>query len=181
MQNPTLKNIKLPWLDLETTGLDEKDRVILEVGFVVTDGLLNVVDKFSSPVFQSESELAKMNDYVRNMHLSSGLLDRVFSAPALSDVEVVFIEFAKKHFGDKPLTLHGNSIHFDRRFIKQHAPTIEKALGYRMVDVSALKETLTTYSPGHEPAKKLAHRAIADIYESIAEYKSYLQLLKLLD
>lgn len=179
MNNVALSNARLLWLDLETTGLDENEHAILEIGMVVTDGHLNVLDSLTRVIQASDVELAKMSDYVRKMHIDSGLLDQAQLAPYLCMIEPDAVAFVKSYF-DKPALLHGNTIHFDRRFIRRHMPDLEKHLAYRMVDVSSFKETLALYSPGLEPQKRQAHRALADIDESILEFRTYLTKLGLL-
>ena len=51
-------------------------------------------------------------------------------------------------------------------------------LHYRIVDVSTVKELVKRWYPGdfsRQPKKKLAHRALDDILESIDELKYYRQ------
>ncbi len=181
------------WLDLETTGLDENNNDILEVGMIITDKNLKEIASFDMTVYQEPKALEKMNDYVKNMHTNSGLLEKVsllgseYGSARLAEVELQAADFISRHFPkaermgmeERPF-LHGNTIHFDRRFIKKHLPFVENLLNYRMVDVSSFKECLVMYKPGNTYKKNFAHRSLDDIRESIGEYKSYLQLLGLL-
>ena len=53
----------LVWMDLEMTGLDPEDNVIIEIATIITDDELNIVAE--GPVIavhQPDSELDKMDD-----------------------------------------------------------------------------------------------------------------------
>jgi oligoribonuclease len=182
MSNQRLLEERLLWADLETTGLHAHTHDILEIGLVVTNGELNVIDQFSSPVQQSPEALEKMDVFVKNMHTVSGLIDMVKSAPDLFTVENQAIEFVSNYFGMKKPPLHGSTIGFDQRFLLQHMSRLTNLLHYRVVDVSSFKESLRLYSPEVVLAKAQwsAHRAIDDILVSIEEYRNYLKFLKLL-
>jgi oligoribonuclease len=59
-------------------------------------------------------------------------------------------------------------------------PTLDGHLHYRMVDVSSLKELCRRWYPRvffAKPEKGLAHRALADILESIRELDYYRRAL----
>ncbi len=172
---------KLLWLDLETTGLDEVGNDILEIGMVVTDQNLNTIDTFEQVIFQPQEKLDKMNEYVTNMHTKSGLVDKVKNSNlSLPSSDFSSAAWIKQHFPEGKAILHGNTIHFDRRFIRKQLPQIESLLNYRMVDISSFKECLEVYKPGNAYQKSFAHRSIDDLVESISEYKSYLKLLGLI-
>jgi len=171
----------LLWMDLETTGLDFQEDVILEVASVVTDKNLNVISCLSMVVDQPSTHLYKMNDYVKELHTKSGLLEIINNGSGLHILKVdeMITDEVNKYFTE-PVVLHGNSIHFDRNFINRYLPRLKVLLSYRMIDVSSFKECLKIYEIGGEPKKKTAHRALDDIYESISEYKYYLKLLNII-
>jgi oligoribonuclease len=55
-------------------------------------------------------------------------------------------------------------------------PALDEHLHYRMIDVSSLKELARRWYPRvywAQPAKGLAHRALADVTESIQELRYY--------
>ncbi len=55
-------------------------------------------------------------------------------------------------------------------------PTLDDYLHYRMIDVSSIKELCRRWYPKiyyGQPEKGLAHRALADIQESIRELRYY--------
>jgi oligoribonuclease len=173
---------KLLWMDLEMTGLDEKNDQILEIAAIVTDAELRPLDQKHYVIYQPQTVLEGMNDWCKLHHGKSGLTALVPSGTPLSTAEKELTEWVETHFGKKHgkdgAVLAGNSIHNDRRFIDTHMPAFAKTLHYRMVDVSSFKEIFRErYNVKYE--KKNAHRAIDDLHESIAELSHYLSFVKI--
>lgn len=167
----------LVWLDMEMTGLEPERERIIELAMIVTDNDLNPVAE--SPVWvvhQSDAVLDAMDDWNKNTHGRSGLIDRV-RASTLDEaaVEAAALEFLKKYSlaGHSPMC--GNSIGQDRRFMARYMPTLEAFFHYRNLDVSTLKELCKRWQPEIYKGfkKKSKHTALADIYESIDELKYY--------
>ena len=76
--------------------------------------------------------------------------------------------------------LCGNSIGTDRGFLARDMPELDDHLHYRMVDVSSIKELARRWYPRvyfAQPPKGLAHRALADIIESVRELAYYRKTL----
>lgn len=167
------KSTKLLWVDLEMTGLDPATDRILEVAAIVTDFDFNDLDSFEAVIFQPPGVLAKMNEWSRTQHTASGLLERVQVSANEQHVVNDFSSFIKTNFGQEPAILAGNSIHQDRRFIRQWWPVVDKQLHYRMLDVSSYKIIMQN-KYGVEFKKSETHRALDDIKESIAELQFYL-------
>ena len=168
---------KLLWVDLEMTGLDPTSDRILEIAAIVTDFDFTELARYESVVFQPEEVLAGMNEWSRSTHTASGLLDRIKAGPNEQHVAHEFAQFITENFGDEPAVLAGNSIHQDRRFIREWWPEVESLLHYRMMDVSAWK--IIMQSKYHKIfGKKETHVALSDIEESIAELKFYLRNLE---
>jgi oligoribonuclease len=166
-------------MDLEMTGLEADRHVIVEIATLVTDDDLNVVAEGPDLVVHAtEDELASMDDFVRDMHTSSGLLEEIRASPVtLDEAGRRTLEFIRAQV-PKPRTvpLAGNSIGTDRRFLAAHLPEIEEYLHYRSVDVSTIKELAGRWYPEaavHAPAKAGGHRAMDDIKESVAELAYY--------
>ena len=170
---------RLVWIDLEMTGLDPKRHTIVEIAAIITDADLNVVGEgLDIVIHATDEELAQMDDFVTNMHNSSGLTEEIKAATTtLAEAETAILELIKKHCApEHPAPLAGNSIATDRAFIREYMPRLDEALHYRMIDVSTIKELARRWHPRayfNQPDKGLAHRALADIVESIRELDYY--------
>lgn len=166
------------WLDLEMTGVDAQQHHILEIATLVTDKDLRVIEQGPSLVIQqSEEHLNGMLNEVRDMHMKTGLLNRVAqSTTSLGFAEKQTIAFLKKHCVSGNTMLCGNSIWVDRTFIKRYMAQLDACLHYRMIDVSTLKELAARWYPNIVPfEKKKSHIALEDIRESVAELQYYKQ------
>ncbi len=166
-------------MDLEMTGLDHDNDVIVEIATIVTDDDLNIVAEGPDLVVHADEDLlARMNDVVRNMHTGSGLLDKIRTSTVdLADAGAQTLAFIKEHVPEpRTVPLCGNSIGTDRRFLAKWLPEIEEHLHYRSVDVSSVKELAKRWYPEavtRAPGKHGTHRALDDIRESIAELRYY--------
>ncbi|OWO10786.1 oligoribonuclease [Corynebacterium diphtheriae] len=173
------KNDRLVWIDLEMTGLELDRHVIVEVAALITDADLNIIGEGVDLVVHATPEqLAEMDDFVTTMHTSSGLLEEIkASTVSLREAEDAVLALIAQHCDpEHPAPLAGNSIATDRSFIRAQMPRLDKALHYRMVDVSSLKELSRRWAPRvyfNQPDKGMAHRALADIVESIRELDYY--------
>jgi oligoribonuclease len=169
----------LVWIDCEMTGLDlARDRLI-EVAALVTDPELNVLGDGVDVVIHADDEaLAGMFDVVRTMHDKSGLTEEVRKATlTVPEAEDMIMSYLTAHVPDpRTAPLCGNSIATDRGFLARDMPRLDSHLHYRMIDVSSVKELCRRWYPRAyygQPAKGLAHRALADIKESIRELEFY--------
>ncbi len=169
----------LAWMDLEMTGLDPEHHSIIEIAALITDDCLEIVATGPDLVIhQSSGALTSMDDAVREMHTSSGLLAEVrTSTVSLADAGAAVLGFLKEHL-DRPGTvpLCGNSIGTDRRFLARHLPEVDDFLHYRSIDVSTVKELARRWQPSvydGAPSKASGHRALDDITESLQELRWY--------
>ena len=129
----------LVWMDLEMTGLDPSRHVIVEIATIVTDDELEIVAEGPDLVVHQPPEaLAEMDEVVRVMHTSSGLLKAIAeSTVTLEEAGKLTLDFITEHVPEpRTIPLCGNSIGTDRRFLALHLPAIEEHLHYRSVDVS---------------------------------------------
>ena len=169
---------KLLWVDLEMTGLDVNEHVIIEVAALVTNWQFTTVAEYSTVIHQPEDVIARSNPWALDQHTKSGLLERV-RIKGKSEAEVIreLTQFIHVNFDSEPAVLAGNSIHNDRAFIKKWWPEVEELLHYRMLDVSAWKLVMQgKYGVGFD--KLDMHLASDDIRASIAELEYYLQWFK---
>jgi oligoribonuclease len=161
------------------TGLDLNRDAMIEIAVVVTDADLRPLDPGIDIVIHAEDELLdSMVPVVQEMHESSGLTEEVRrSTVTLAEAEARVLEYVRR-FVPEPRTapLCGNSIGTDRGFITRDMKALDDYLHYRMIDVSSIKELSRRWFPRiyfGQPAKGLAHRALADIIESIEELAYY--------
>lgn len=169
----------LVWIDCEMTGLDLGSDRLIEIAALVTDSDLTVLGQGVDIVVHAEDDaLDGMVEVVATMHRNSGLTEEVRrSTVSLADAEQQVLAYVRAHVseaGTAPLC--GNSIATDRGFLARDMPELDRFLHYRMIDVSSLKELARRWYPRvyfAQPAKGLAHRALADIRESITELRYY--------
>ena len=161
------------------TGLDLGSDKLIEIAALVTDADLNVLgDGVDVVIHADDAALSSMIDVVAEMHSRSGLIDEVkASAVDLATAEALVLGYVTAHVKQpKTAPLAGNSIATDRSFIARDMPKLDSYLHYRMIDVSSIKELCRRWYPRvyyGQPVKGLAHRALADIHESIRELKFY--------
>lgn len=167
----------LIWIDLEMTGLDPDQDVIIEIATIVTDKNLNVLAQ--GPVFavhQSDAALEAMDDWNQKHHGQSGLIERVKQSTVdAAAAEQATLAFLSEWVAAGVSPMCGNSIGQDRRFLVRGMPQLEAYFHYRSIDVSTLKELAARWAPAVKEGfkKQAAHKALDDIKESIAELQYY--------
>ncbi|RGE21427.1 oligoribonuclease [Leucobacter sp. wl10] len=165
---------QIVWIDCEMTGLDADRDGLCEIAVIITDFELEPLDPgFEIVINPGDEALAGMNDFVRGMHESSGLLSRIEDGATLEEAEARVLAYLDRFItaGRRPLVA-GNTIGMDRRFIAKYLPGLEERLHYRSIDVSTLKELSRRWYPAAyfgAPEKRGGHRALSDIAESIQE------------
>jgi oligoribonuclease len=162
------------------TGLDVENDCLVEIAVVVTNDQLEVLDEGIDLVIKPRPEsLAGMNDFVRNMHTQSGLIEEFETGLDLAEAEQLVLDYVKRFVPDaKDAPLAGNTIGTDRMFLNRYMPALDQHLHYRNIDVSSIKELSRRWYPRvyfQMPKKSGNHRALADILESITELKYYRQ------
>lgn len=173
------KKAKLLWVDLEMTGLDpQKDR-ILEVACIATDWDFNEIARMTSVVKVPKRIIKKRmvgEFWEKNIESYNSLISQNETGKTTEEVEEEVLDFVEKNFG-KEVILAGNSIHQDRRFIKNEWKRLDERLHYRMFDVSAWKVYFEN-ALDIKFVKRDAHRALDDIEGSIEEIKTYLKRVR---
>jgi len=170
----------LIWIDCEMTGLSLEKDVLVEIAVLVTDSDLKVIGEGVDVVIKASAEqLAGMNEFVIQMHTTSGLITEIPNGISVQEAEakvIAYLESAATQPGKSPLA--GNSVSVDRSFIARDMPLLNEYLHYRTVDVSSIKELTRRWFPKvyfAAPAKTGNHRALGDIQDSIAELAYYRQ------
>jgi oligoribonuclease len=171
-------NDRLVWIDCEMTGLDLGADALIEVAALVTDFELNVLGEGVDVVVKPPQEaLEQMDEFVRNMHTVSGLLDELDNGMTLQEAEEQVLGYVRRFCeeGSRP-PLAGNTVDTDRAFLSRDMPPLVSFLHYRIVDVSSIKELARRWYPRAyygSPKKGGGHRALADIKESVLELRYY--------
>ena len=176
--NRRATNDRIIWIDCEMTGLSLSTDALIEVAALVTDYELNQLGDGIDLVIKPPAEaLEQMDDFVRDMHTSSGLLEELDAGITMADAEKQVLAYIREwapEAGKAPLG--GNTVGTDRGFLARDMPELETHLHYRIIDVSSIKELALRWYPRAffaSPRKAGGHRALADIRESIAELRYY--------
>ena len=139
----------LVWIDCEMTGLDLGADALIEVAVVVTDyelrPLAEGIDVLIKP---SAAALEQMNDYVRTMHTSSGLLAELEDGLTMEAARKTVLDYVTSLVPEpRSAQLAGNSVGTDKAFLARDMPELIEHLHYRIVDVSSLKELAKRWYP----------------------------------
>lgn len=180
----------LAWVDLETTGTDEKRDSIIEIGFILTDMELNTVDQGTwvvvppNPFF-----LRDMVPFVKEMHEANGLLTALRSDEGLplSEVEEQMVTMLFRHGITKhSIALAGSGVgHFDAHFVRAQMPEFSKFLAYHVIDVGVIRRFLRDVAlipeviPTDGDSETKTHRAMDDISQHLSEARHYRSLFNL--
>jgi oligoribonuclease len=176
-------NDRLVWVDCEMTGLDLVADQLIEVAAIVTGADLTPLDDGIDIVIHTDDDaLAAMVPVVQEMHANSGLTEEVrASTVTLAQAQERVLAYVRQHIPEAGVApLCGNSIATDRGFLARDMPELDSHLHYRMIDVSSIKELARRWYPRiyfGQPPKGLAHRALADILESIKELEYYRRIM----
>jgi oligoribonuclease len=179
-QNPTERSVndRIVWIDCEMTGLSLERDALIEVAALVTDFELNQLGDGVDLVIKPPAEaLEQMDDFVRGMHTTSGLLEELDGGTTMQEAQEQVLAYVRQWVPEpRKAPLGGNTVATDRGFLARDLPELEAHLHYRIIDVSSIKELSRRWYPRayfSAPSKSGGHRALADIRESIAELRYY--------
>jgi oligoribonuclease len=176
-QSKSQKDKNLIWIDLEMTGLDTQQDMIIEIATIVTDSELNILAEGPMlAIHQSEQIMGGMDEWNTRQHGGSGLTKRVSESTLNeADAESQTIAFLEQYVSKGKSPMCGNSICQDRRFLARCMPELEAFFHYRNLDVSSLKELVVRWSPKITKGfvKNSSHLALDDTRDSINELIYY--------
>jgi|TARA_B110000881_G_scaffold201158_1_gene200005 oligoribonuclease len=166
----------LVWIDCEFTGLDPAENRIIEIATIITDAELNIIAEGPCLAINQPADLlAGMDEWNTTHHNDSGLVEQVLESD-IDDAEAerLTLEFVRQYTDPRSSPLCGNTISQDRRFLRLYMPELHAHFHYRSIDVSTVKELAKRWNPEIPPMEKTGgHRALDDIFESVAELAYY--------
>jgi oligoribonuclease len=169
---------RIIWIDCEMTGLSLQHDALVEVAALVTDFELNQLGDGVDVVIRPPDEaLEQMDDFVRDMHTTSGLIDELAEGVSIEEAQRLVLDYVRTHVPEpRKAPLGGNTVATDRGFLARDMAELEAHMHYRIIDVSSIKELSRRWYPRvyfNAPKKSGGHRALSDIRESIAELRYY--------
>lgn len=171
----------LIWLDMEMTGLDFATDAIMSMAFVVTTpDLVKLDDGIELILHVSNHDLASMGDWCTKQHGSSGLTEACRKSTLTPEKAVTMVlSYLNRYAEPGKSPMCGNSIHFDREFLRRHFRTIHDFFHYRNFDVSTIRKMLELWAEVPKFEKTYEHTALSDISQSIDEARYYRRALGL--
>jgi oligoribonuclease len=198
---------KIVWIDLETGGVND-DRIkienpilmpngkkiehiagsqyypILEIGIIITDNDLNVLDQYQSEIKNTKQSINKMNQWCIDQHNKTGLTQRSLNSnKTIEQVESECIDFLAKQGLPKRVPMAGSSIHFDHEFITHQMSALSSKFSHQHIDVTSLHNLYKNKHPKIaeqviDLKSNVTHLVIDDIKDSIQIAKLYSSLIK---
>lgn len=174
------------FLDLETTGSDEKKDLILEVGLVLcrTERFLPVVDEKSWVIRHgTPAEVLIQDPHVYDMHRQSGLLwDHQNAEMFIDEVEKDILNWLQGYVPRSQIVMAGSGVcHFDRRFLKAFMPDLDKRLVHYPLDVGPVRR-FAALAGAHSPfplgEDQKKHRGLSDAHFHRQEALMYMDILE---
>jgi oligoribonuclease len=171
------------FLDLETTGLNPIDDRILQLGMVITNRALYEESTFEREVFFDRVVWGyKIDPIVTDMHNKSGLWSKCLkSSFSLADVELLARTWLLDNCFDKgKVVIAGNSVHFDREFIRHQMPDLFSWFSHRIIDVSSLNQLGLRVAEDQylrRPPDNKAHTTVEDCRGSIEQARYWADII----
>ncbi|XP_063698110.1 oligoribonuclease, mitochondrial [Culicoides brevitarsis] len=181
-RKPMANTKPIVWIDMEMTGLDVHQDRIMEIACLITDHQLNIIAEGPNVIIkQPDALLQGMNEWCTKTHTATGLYKACQESKITeSQAEDMVLTFIQQYTKRNEAPLAGNTIYMDRFFLMHQMEKVNNYLNYRIIDVSSIKECCQRWNPEmhkNAPPKKLVHRALDDIHESIKELQYYKEFM----
>lgn len=171
----------LVWMDLEMTSLvDPTIDSITQIATIITDRNLNVIAEGEEITIHADEERFKeVSEEVRALYQDNGLIPTILASTVTeAEAEERVLGFIRQYTVEGSSPLCGNSITYDRIFLKARMPRLNGYLHYRHIDVTALKELSLEWRPDLREAVESMkankiHHALDDIRGSLEELRLY--------
>lgn len=171
----------LVWIDLEMTSLENPTiDSITQIATIITDRDLNVIAEGEEITIHADPKrFDEISADTRALYQDSGLIPSIVASTVTeAEAEARVLAFISAYVAPGSSPLCGNSVTYDRIFLKARMPKLNAYLHYRHIDVTALKELATAWRPDlRAAAEKMkenkTHHALDDIRGSIEELRLY--------
>lgn len=173
----------LLWIDFETTGVDRRKSLPLEIGMECTDMLGE--QKFGSLsriIRPDRLDLLSMSPVAFSMHTDNGLLFELMGGSVRNDSMVVvanaveeFLDSLSQRFSLVPA---GTNVDFDLDFLRRLNLNPDAWLTYRKYDMATIRRLVTVLgAPDPYQGDSGPHRVKSCIARDIKDYKAMLETL----
>lgn len=181
----------LAHLDVETTGLVRPGQplpLLLEVGVVLTDHDLKVLDCYEAVIRHDPEDLMRAlehNPVASEMHRSNGLWHALLEGPTipLGEAEEGLLKVLHRNPDPQgyPVVWAGWSpAAIDRPLVSACMPRFYQRIHHRTLDLSSLKLALKNYAGVEHDSGNAVHRALPDAMAGVRRLRHYRSLLQCL-
>lgn len=171
----------LAFVDIETTGLDPVNDLLLEVGAILTDDHLSPIGRYSCVILHNPVDARlRAVPVVQDMHDANGLWKALATGKPIDVAEDHLLTFLSLGGEAGMVPMCGSSVHFDRAWLKRWMPQAEAWFHYRNLDVSTLKIAASLWNPiacDLRPDGRDNHRVLSDLEDTLAELRWYRKAL----
>ncbi len=173
-------------VDIETSGLNEKENTVLEIALVLVTP--DYVEK--SSWYTAVLKLPKRGTpysgspdlTVAVMHALNGLWEACVGEEAKSkeEVDAELVNWCKFYgIQEQSIYLQGRTVSFDHSFLKEHFPRFATYLHYRVDDTGSVQRYLERLGVKvATPATQSRHRALPDAQYALTQLREYRQAVR---
>lgn len=182
-------DVETTGLNFDTTSCQPVKNPMLQIAYQLWNSDLSqkLADANYIVAYDNIDEtLALMNDYVTNMHTSTGLVDRLKDKAQTTDLLTIDTTLATllKPYVDQGYRIMpvGNNIQFDVEVIRRHLPQTTALFHYAYLDVSSIRRVFdilgSDFGKTTKTNKASDHDAQTDIEECRKELLIYKDLIQ---